>query len=137
MKNSVLLDERIILCCLMWLYLTYFGYSVLFLSYIKVLFFFLFSMIGWIGRLALLGLKWKNLCHSKMVICIENVLSLDGANFQYKFSDYPKGFWNSASYLNILAKTKIYEPAHIWFGKKLKMREITVMSTGLIVYNWL
>ena len=36
--------------------------------------------------------KMKNLCHSKMVIYIENVLSLNGANFQYKFSDYPKGF---------------------------------------------
>ena len=107
------LMSGIILCYLMWLFLTYFGYSCFFSSYIKVLFIFLFSMIGWIGRLALLGLKWKNLCHSKMVIYIENVLSLNGANFQYKFSDYPKGFWNSASYLNILAKTKIYEPAHI------------------------
>ena len=72
-----------------------------------------------------------------MVICIDDVLSLNGAEFQYKISKYPKGFWNSASYLNILAKTVIYKPANIWFGKKLKKRKITVMYTGLIVYNWL
>ena len=48
-----------------------------------------------------------------MVICIYDVLSLYGAEFQYKISKHPKGFWNSASYLNILAKTVIYKPAHI------------------------
>ena len=44
-----------------------------------------------------------------MVICINDVLSLNGAKFQYKISKYPKGFWNSASYLNVLAKTVIYQ----------------------------
>ena len=72
-----------------------------------------------------------------MIICIDDVLSLNGAEFQYKISKYPKGFWNSASYLNILSKTVIYKPAHIQFGKKMKKREITVMYTGLIVYSWL
>ena len=48
-----------------------------------------------------------------MVISIDDELSLNVAEFQYKISKYPKGFWNSASYLNILAKTVIYKPAHI------------------------
>ena len=30
-----------------------------------------------------------------MIICIDDVLSLNGAEFQYKISKYPKGFWNS------------------------------------------
>ena len=48
-----------------------------------------------------------------MVVCIYDVLSLNGAEFQYKISKYPKGFWISALYLNILAKTVIYKLAHI------------------------
>ena len=44
-----------------------------------------------------------------MVICIYDVLSLNGAKFQYKISKYPNGFSNSASYLNVLAKTVIYQ----------------------------
>ena len=107
------LMSSIILCCLMWLFLTYFGYSC-FCSYLISKFIFIFvqhDRLDWLSCIA--WTKMKNLCHSKMVIYIENVLSLNGANFQYKFNDYPKGFWNSASYLNVLAKTKIYELAHI------------------------
>ena len=47
-----------------------------------------------------------------MVKCIYDVLSLNGADFQYKISKYPRGFQNSALYLNILAKTLINKPAH-------------------------
>ena len=36
--------------------------------------------------------KVKKHCHLKMVICIDDVLSLNGAEFQYKISKYPKGF---------------------------------------------
>ena len=59
----------------------------------------------------------KNVSHSKMVIPISDISSLEGAEMRYKFNKYPKGFWNSYLYGRIKEKTLIYLPAQIKFGK--------------------
>ena len=51
-----------------------------------------FVMIGWIGCGVLEELIEKNVSHSKMVIHITDISSLEGAKMKYKFNKYPKGF---------------------------------------------
>ena len=51
-----------------------------------------FIMIGWIGCGVLEELIEKNVSHSKMVIPISDISSLEGAKMRYKFNKYPKGF---------------------------------------------
>ena len=51
-----------------------------------------FAMIGWIGWGVLEELIEKNVSHSKMVIPISDISSLEGAKMTYKFNKYPKGF---------------------------------------------
>ena len=51
-----------------------------------------FVMIGWIGCGVLEELIEKNVSHSKMVIHITDISSLEGAKMRYKFNKYPKGF---------------------------------------------
>ena len=50
-----------------------------------------FLMIGRIGCSVLEGLIEKNVSHSKMVIHITDISSLEGAKMKYKFNKYPKG----------------------------------------------
>ena len=62
-----------------------------------------FIMIGRIGCSVLEELIEKNVSHSKMVIPIIDISSLEDAEMRYKFNKYPKGF-EILTYMAVLTK---------------------------------
>ena len=62
-------------------------------------------MIGWIGCGELEELIQKKTCNSKMVIPINDISILEGAEIRYKSKKYPKGFGNSNLFGHNNAKT--------------------------------